>query len=385
MQPAELLQRTVFEQSDRIALRLPLGKILGALHPDGCFPLAEDPRETSRATLLGMMVLRPADHAWMARSEEGSLIESMRSVDDWCFDVEGLGGSWAISGGSALDAYRLALQYGTMDAVLAGAATVAREGLVAGARRGHLWQPYTPLSWAVLQPWRDTLEPAIAALRRDWQEIGVLSARRYPAQVAISASGRIRDGAADILDARMFHDTHPDGSAMESYVLTSEAGAERLRERARTKGSDLSRVLLVSSPANAPEEIDLSRVPGLLRTRLDARVVEHDGGAATLEAFERAGAIAQLNLTLMRGRSVRDVVASTTRLDAATRDEILRTWEGRARMFPGGGALRDSWTPLYALEEAKPGGEAVVVTLGTGYIDQAESLRMERARSARHT
>jgi hypothetical protein len=365
VQPAELLQRTIFEQSERNALRLPLGEILGALHPGGCFPLVEDPRGTSRAMILGMMVLRPADRAWMAPSADASLLESARRVRDWCFDVEGLGGSWAISGSNALDAYRLALQYGTMDAVLAGAATVAREGLVAGARRGHLWQPYTPLSWAVLQPWRETLEPAIAALRREWQEMGVLSPRRYPAQIAISASGRVHDGAPDVLDARMFHDAHPDGTAMESWVLTSEAGAERLRERARSKGRNLGPELLVASRAEAPEEIDIARVPELLRTKLDARLVEHDGGATTLEAFESAGAIAQLNLTLMRGRSVRDVVASTSRIDAAKRDEILRTWERRARLFPAGGALRESWTPVYALEQAAPGAEAVVVSMAT--------------------
>jgi hypothetical protein len=366
VQPAELLQRTIFEQTERVALRLSLGEILGALHPGGCFPLVEDPRDRSRATILGMMVLRPADEAWMAPSADTPLLESMRRVRDWCFDVEGLGGSWAISGSNALDAYRLALQYGTMDAVLAGAATVAREGLVAGARRGHLWQPYTPLSWAVLQPWRDTLEPAIAALRRDWQEMGLLSPRRYPAQIAISASGRVHDGAPDLLDARMFHDTHPDGSAMESYVLTGEAGAERLRERARSKGRSVDSELMVASRAGAPEEIDIERVPELLRAKLDARLVEHDGGATTLEAFEKAGAIAQLNLTLMRGRSVRDVVASTSRIDAEKRDGILRTWEGRARLFPADGALRESWTPVYALEQAAVGGEAVVVSMATG-------------------
>ncbi len=379
MQPHALAQRTVFEQPERIALRLPLGESLGALHPGGCFPLVEDPRSSPSAVIVGMMVLRAADRARMARSAEAplaagstgpALVDSFREVRDWCFDVEGIGGSWAISGGNAFDAYRLALQYGTVDAVLAGAATVVREGLVAGARRGHLWQPYTPLSWAALAPWRDTLEPAIAALRRDWQGIGVLSQRRYPAQVAISASGRIRDGAPDLLDARMFSDSHPDGSAMESYVLTSEAGAERLRERGRSKGLPIEGRLLIASADGRPEEIDLARVPALLRTKLDARLVEHDGGAATLEAFEKAGALSQLNLTLMRGRSVHDIVASTSRLDASKRDQILRTWEGRARLFPAGGAgLRASWKPFYAVEEAAPGGEAVAVAFdvkGTG-------------------
>jgi hypothetical protein len=376
MQSDVLQQRTILDRPERIALRLPLGETLGAFHPGGCFPLVEDPRASERATIVGMMVLRPADRAWMAQSADGmrpsrlddeALLESITSVNDWCFDVEGIGGSWAISGGNALDAFRLALQYGTMDAVLAGASTVAREGLVAGARRGHLWQPYTPLSWAVLAPWRDTLEPAIAALRRDWQELGVLSSRRYAAQIAVSASGRVHDGAPDILEARMFNDAHPDGSAMESYVLTSEAGAERLRERARSKGLRADARLLVVSPGGAPEEIDIAAVPALLRSKLDARLVEHDGGATTLDAFERAGALSQLNLTLMRGRSVHDVVRSTARLEARKRDDILATWDGRARMFPPpDGTLRDEWTAVYALDESAADGEAVVVVFDVG-------------------
>jgi hypothetical protein len=360
MQSDALHQRTILERKSGIALALPLGETLGALHPGGVFPLVEDPRTSERATIVGMMVLRPAEEAWMARAVGSELVECMRSARSWCFDVEGIGGSWAISGGDVLDAYRLALQYGTVDAVLAGAATVAREGLVAGARRGHLWQPYTPLSWAVLAPWRDTLEPAISSLRRDWQEMGVLSERVYPAQIAISASGRVHGDGPDILDARMFCDRHPDGSAMESYVLTSEAGAERLRERAKAKGMSADAVVLAASPPAAPDAIDIARVPGLLRERLGARLVEHDGGATTLEAFDRSGAIAQMNLTLMRGRSVREVVAATARMDAGQRDEILRTWEGRPRLFPADGSgLCERWQPVYALEEASPGGEAV--------------------------
>ena len=40
----------------------------------------------------------------------------------------------------------------------------------------------------------------------------------------------------DIFEARIFHATHPDGSPVESYILTSEAGAERLRARAADHG-----------------------------------------------------------------------------------------------------------------------------------------------------
>ena len=360
---AALAQRTVFDEPSCIVLRLPLGETLGELHPGGIFPLVEDPRRSERACIVGMMVLRPGSTAWSPSSLESDLAGAVRGVRDWCFDVDGVGGSWPISGGNALDAYRLAFQYGTVDAVLAGATTVAREGLVAGARRGHLWQPYTPLSWAVLQPYRDVLEPAIAALRVDWQRLGVLSARRHPAQIAVTASGRVPTGAPDLLDARMFHDRHPDGSPIEAYVLTSEAGAARLRERARAKGHSIDERLVVSSPVGRPDEMDVAQVPKLLRTKLDARLVEHDGGAVSLEGFARAGALAQVNLTLMRGRSVREVFAASSRIDAAVRESVLDSWRQRVRNLPsGGGTLPSEWRPVYALVEEGRGAEAVVVS-----------------------
>jgi len=356
---AALAQRTVFDDATRIALRLPLGEVAGALHPGGCFPLAVDPREASRACIVGMMVLRPATMRWDGPHDGASLAVALREADDWCYDVAGIGGSWPVSGGDALDAYRLALQYGTVDAVLAGAATIAREGVVAGARRAHLWQPYTPLSWAPLAPHREVLEPAISRLRQHWQQMGVLSSRRHPAQVAVSASGRVSPAGADLLDARIFHDRHPDGTAIEGYVLTSEAGAGLLRERARAKGLRADAVLLVASPPDRPEEVDVARVPELLRARLDARLVEHDGGGRSLRAFVDAGAVDQLNLTLMRGRSVKDVVGGSARLPEEDRAALLSSWEGRARLFN----LSPEWAPFYAVAGD---GEALVVSLATG-------------------
>lgn len=363
-----LAQRTVLDRTDPSSLRLPLVEAVEGLHPGGCFPLVEDPRAGDRALLVGMMVLRPASRSWTpagADEEFGAGVDDLAGgIDDWCFDVAGLGGSWPVSGGDAVDAWRLALQYGTVDAVLAGAATMAREGVVAGARRGHLWQPYTPLSWPQLAGAREALGEAIREQRRLWQRLGVLSSRRYPAQVAITRSGRLGADGADLLDARVFHDRHPDGSAIEAWLLTSEAGAEVLAARARAKGMDLGGRLLVASPAGRPGEIDAAAVPALLRARLDARLVEHDGGAVSLEAFVEAGAVAQLNLTLMRGRSVRDVLATSPRLGDGERAGLLASWPRPARLFPaGGGSPTRRWRPVYAVADAAADGEAVAVTL----------------------
>ena len=163
--------------------------------------------------------------------------------------------------------------------------------MVAGARRAHLWQPYTPLGWAPLAPHRAMLEPAIAALRCRWQELGVLSGRRWPAQVAVSRSGEAAGG--ELLDARAFTDRHPDGSPIEALVLTSEEGAERLRKRARSRGLRADSVLLVASPAGDPSAIDVAAVHRFTRPVMGtvASVHVHDAvpaieaEAAVLDAF----------------------------------------------------------------------------------------------------
>lgn len=368
-----LLQRVVLDGLEADALRLPLGDTFARLCPGGCFPLVEDPRCSREALIFGMMVLRPASRPWQP-DLTSDLPGAVGQAGPWCYDVKGIGGSWPVSAGNAVDACRLALQYGTVDTVLAGSATVAREGLVAGARPGHLWQPYTPLRWPGLREHRAVLEPAIAELRRAWQDLGLLSERRWPAQIAITASGTTAAGQPDLLDARMFHERHPDGSPMESYLLTSLAGADRLRERARLRGQSVEERLVVVSAPECPEEIDLGRVPAVLRSRLDARLVEHDGGGISLEAFAAAGALTQLHATLMRRRSVREILESSSRLEAATREQVLGRWPAPARLFPSpGGVLPESWRPVYALAEEGAGGEALVVTFDLSAGDRASA------------
>lgn len=366
-----LLQRTLYEDPGRIARRLPLGEELGALHPGGVFPLLEDPAASPRACIIGMFVLRPANAPWTGRivGDDG-FPHGIYEPRQWCFHVKGThGGAW-IAAGNALDAYRLALQYGISDAVVIGSATVASEGVTRGSVHGYLWQPYGPAGWPRLSSLDPDLPGKILRLRRHWQELGVLSSRPYPAQVVLSQSGMHEDGSADILDASIFSQRHPDGSAIEVYVLSSEAGAHLLAERGRGRGMKLQvgREILALSPPGRPEVLDVAAVPRLLRERLDVRIADHDGGAVVLSRFIEAGALAQLNVTLMRNRSVRQVVETNESAGAGVREELLSSFDGRARLlFSGDGRVPSALRPAYVIGHD---GEAVVVTFDVRGVER---------------
>lgn len=363
MNAPSLLHRTLYEDAAGIAVRLPLGEELGALHPGGCFPLLEDPAVTGRACILGMFVVRPALSAWTEPVLAGDgFPESMYEAQRWCFNVRGTHGSGLIAAGDRLDAYRLALQYGVVDAVLIGSDTVAKEGVGDASAPAYLWQPYVPVRWPRLAAAGPDLLGKIMRLRAQWQRLGVLSPRRYPAQVVVSQSGRSKQGQPDIFDAAIFSQRHPDGSAIEVYVLSSEAGADRLCRRARDRGMELriGREILALSPPGRPEVLDVAAVPRLLRARLEVRLAEHDGGAMVLGKFAEGGALGQLNLTLMRARSVRDVLAASDGLQVGARDEMLASLGDNAQMlFSGDHRLPRSLRPVYVIGGD---GEGIVVT-----------------------
>jgi hypothetical protein len=79
-----LLHRTIHELSTKIAVRLPHTNQLALYHINGCFPLTKDPIKEGKATLIGMMVLRPAFTAW-----DGAW-NSFDKVNDWCYGLSGL-------------------------------------------------------------------------------------------------------------------------------------------------------------------------------------------------------------------------------------------------------------------------------------------------------
>ncbi len=357
----ELKHQEVFRDAKNIAVELPLGNKLGALGGGARFPLVKDPRQTGRTAIIGMFVLRPAVSGWTSPLlVSGS--PDLRKAGDWCFNVRGVDGGWLIAGGNPLDAYRLALQYGLADAVIVGSNTVAKEGVDHGVQPGYLWQPYGPLAWPHLAAIDSTLGEAIAEVRREWQSLGVLSTRKWPAQIVVSQSGEHRPPANDLFQARIFSAVHPDGTPVETYVLTSEAGAARMRQRMgkynlRQSPDD---VLLVASPKGDPESLDIAAVPALLKAKLDIRIANHDGGQTVLSKFSEAGALPQVNLTLMRGASVKDVLGTDQRLDESVRRTVLAEFDTRRQLFfSGDHRLPEALQPVSVLSD---GGNGVVVS-----------------------
>lgn len=333
-----LEHKTAYENKTKIAVELPLIDELKEYHTNGTFALVEDPKRTKKALILGMFVLRPAQEAWKAPV----LLDghpTLYGPKKWAFNVKGADGGWLIANGSVVDAYRLALQYGVSDAVMVGSTTVAKEGVPHGKNPGYLWQPYGPANWPHVKAADPQLYEKIMKQRQEWQRLGYLSNRRYPAQIVITQSGK--ESSPDILDARIFHSAHPDGSPIEAYILTSKTGAERIKSRAAKFGLEgrIDEMLIVLSPKDAPEKLELSRVPQTLYDAYGMMMVNHDGGQTILSEFSKAGVLPQINLTLARNQSVRDVLQeydlrhAPVGMTEEQRDELLKTFEGRVQYF----------------------------------------------------
>lgn len=375
--------RVIQRDARAFAVELPLDDLFagmsGDLHPDALrdepgdslsdspgkaagYPLVEDPRATKRTSIIGMFVLRPVRQPWTAPlgRGRGGLLHALRAAEGWCYNVRGADGGGRIADGNPFDAMRLALQYGVVDAVLVGSGTVLAEGMPRGAEAGYLWQPWSPVAWPQLAPLAPDLLQSIERVRRRWQALGVLSARRWPAQIVVSQSGAQRPGEPDLLDASLFSARHPDGSPVECFILTSVLGARRLRARAPAHGlaHRIEAMLMPLSPARDPEQIDIAAVPEALRARLDVRIASHDGGRMVLSRFSEAGALPQLNLTLMRDRSVRELFDSSGATGHAAPERA--SLDARCELFfSGDHRLPAALEPVMALGDR---GEAVQVS-----------------------
>ena len=342
-----LEQHEVLRDASRIAVELPLGERLEALAGGLGYPLVRDPRGSDRACIVGMTVLRPRDCGWSPSTAALKAGTCLYEGEQWCDTVPGAEGGATIAAGDPLDVLRLALQYALADAVIVGSGTVMAEGM---GLRGHRWQPEVPAGTPQLRRLWPGLIDELARVRRSWQEMGVLSSRSRPLPVMVS-----RSGTPELLQAQVLQERVEPGSSPSVAILTSRRGAERLCRA----GADPRRVELIDlSPAGAgADSMDLEQVPVLLRSRLDVRIAEHDGGRTVMAAFAAAGALDQLHLTLMRDRSLRTV------LEAPPQEDRPRSPDPAAfasMFFVGDGSLPLALKPISLLAG---NGEALIACL----------------------
>ncbi len=317
---------------------------------------------------------------------ENKYPESMYNNElDWVYNVRGLDGGWIIANANSVDAYRLALQYGVSDAVIAGSNAASIEGVASEHSAGYIWQPYCLGEWDQLKSVDPEIAHKIAEQRVEWQRLGVLSSRKYAALIIFTWSGISYEGQKDFLEARVFGEKRPDGSDHEIYIMTSELGASKVRERAHLFGlhGRIEEMLIVMPPRAASPtdtlsaDIDIALVPQLLHDKYGMRIVNHDGGQTVLREFCRAGAMSQMNITLCRHQSQRDVIATSHKVKDSQRAELLENFDSRLQYFfssPGeeGGAvcrgIPAALRPVCVISDDKD--EVAVVTFDTrGGVD----------------
>ena len=294
--PSPLL-RVLRRDARRIGCTAPFAPPLADLLGLSGEALVADPRGGAAALILGSAVLRPARSEIDPLAVDRQGLDALAAAPDWCHEIEGLPAGAVMSAGSRLDALRLVLHYGLTDAILVGASTVAAEGLAEPGRSPWRWEAATPLAFPVLADLAHRLAGAVAATRRLWQDLGLLSPRPRPALIVVTRG--LGEGVPSWFEAPALADG-------EVRVLTSEAGARRLRARAggTPLAGRLEAMLLPCSPPGQPEMVDLAAVPARLRRSLDVRIAGHDGGRTTLASFAAAGALTQLHLTFVGAPSL---------------------------------------------------------------------------------
>jgi len=356
-----LKHKNIYEDKSRIAVRFPLVPELQEIHENGYFPLLEDPKKTGKTTFIGMFVLRPSKEAWNSPIiQNGS--PSLFDIKEWTYNIKGLDGGWMIANKNPMDAYRLALQYALSDAVIVGSTTAAVEGTPHNDQEGYVWHPYNPVSWSQVVNEDPDLLTKIMKQREELQKAGYLSDRKYPAQIVVTQSGNPTN-PRDILEAKIFHSTDPDGNPIEAYILTSETGAGRIRERAERFGLEdrMKDILIILSPDGNPDVIDLQRLPEVLYGEpYNIIIANHDGGATVLSEFAKAGILSQMNLTLTRKYSLEQVLRKVNdpRVPESVKQEVLANFSERTDKF-------------FSTEKGEIPQELVPVSIIADNIDEA--------------
>lgn len=352
-----------------IDVKIPFTKGMQKFFKDGNFPLITDPLKTEETAIIGMFILRPGNNTWSGPivRADGSL--SIYDEEHWIYNIDGLSGGGVIANGNVMDGYRLAMQYAITDAVIIGSSTIINDGIPKGeGSQGYLWLPQYCADWPHLKAEDSQMMDRFREQRALMQELGYASSRDYPAQIVVTKSGNKTE--PDLLSASIFHEKLPDGSPVEAYIVTSKTGAAKIKKRAAdyNLGHRIDDILIVLSPDNNPDDIDLPKLPGILFKDYNIILANHDGGKKVLKAFCQAGIIDQFNFTFARRPSLYDAVKNNPDITKETKDIILHDFQARIIDFfdTKNGSLPGIF-PVVEIIVDEP-DEAAVVVLDTRKI-----------------
>ncbi len=324
----------IYLDERRIEVKIPFTDEMKYFFKDGDFPLVADPLKTRKTAIIGMFILRPAFETWTEKPVQDNGQLSIYEVKHWVYNIDGLSGGGILANENLMDAYRLAMQYAITDAVIIGSSTIIKDGVPKeDGSPGYLWLPHYCAEWPHLKKADPEMMNRFRAQRKLMQRLGYASHRKYPAQIAVTRSGKKTD--PDLLSASIFHEKLPDGSPIETYIVTSKKGAEVIRERAADYGLEhrMDNILIPLSPEHDSAEIDLHRLPGYLFNNYNIILANHDGGKMVLEAFCNAGIMDQFNFTFARKPSLYDAVRLNADIDESLKNKILRDFSSRTRDF----------------------------------------------------
>lgn len=80
-------------------------------------------------------------------------------------------------------------------------------------------------------------------------------------------------------------------------------------------------------------QMDISLIPSLLYSKLDLRIVNHDGGADVLRKFCSAGALCQMNLTLCRQKSLQECIQESNMISQQIKADAISSFDDRCKFF----------------------------------------------------
>ena len=80
-------------------------------------------------------------------------------------------------------------------------------------------------------------------------------------------------------------------------------------------------------------QMDISLIPSVLYSKLDMRIVNHDGGADILKKFCSAGALCQMNLTLCRQKSLLDCIQESEIISQKIKEDAISSFDERCKFF----------------------------------------------------